>query len=952
MNLPLRRGVIVRLWLISALLAGILFAGCSGRASERYRLQGDTYLRLGKYDEAAEAYRDAVDRDDTNPYARLGLGRSLAALGNQEEALASFRDTVDVAPDFDLGYLELANSLVRLDRADEALAIAKAFEEKKPLWGGVLRASLLRRSGELAEATALLKTLQEDHPEPLEVQTHLASALLAAGDAAGAEAVLRSMPGNSMGAEFLMVDVLAAQGRLRELIDRTEAIQERSDDDTLLLAYALIRDGQTDEGLSMVRKVNEQNPSSGWADYIRGAYLREQGQAKEAEPLIRTAANDLPWEPLVMNEIESAGRTVSATLTPTESSETSGAIAEAEPSDLDWQSLWRAASLRTLIEARERLQAKNDGGLAETLVLSACLLDDLDLARKLANNIPADSPLRAYLAALADKDAGTAIDALKVWNDSEGPNQILAMNATAYALNLAGARNSAVQVLTECYTRYPENGVSLYNLANVFRSADMPEFAAHSLRRLIANAPDSLEAHLHLFQVLRASGSEIEARQAAEVMFALFPNSQEAAMAACGVYVDGGHISVARRVAESYLESHPGDAEMKLALAAILFREDRVDDALAALNEFDAGSLAPSATMLTALSYAYKRDWQRVIDVAAPTDPESMPLATRLILVAAYTETNQKETARAFLASAEKGDPLGVPIAGIILNALGDHSIDLPESQRPFAAALASNDRALSDFASGTAFQEARLHDAAFQSLREVESTLAANNNYLLGFLFSSLAYVTRFDAKKESLAIAEKHADNPRAWLGYASILKKMGDKDSERVALDKALAAGPADPLVLMQRGDFYAAQNDYEAAIAEYRRLLELEPDDPVANNNLAYNLLRTGGDPAEALSAAERALTQLPNDAHVLHTLGVAQLRAGQLDEAKQSFAKALERRPGDPDLLFDYGKVLIERGEDEQGIQFVKSALSSTQILGLAFDRKEEAEQTLKNKSAN
>ncbi len=950
MNVLIRRGLSIRAGIISVFLVGVLFAGCSERASERDRLQGDTYLQLGKYDEAEAAYREAIARDDKNAHAQLGLGRSLAVLGNQEEALTAFRGAVETAPDFDLGYLELVNTLHELDRTEEALAEVNALEEVKPILGGVLRASLLRRVGQIDSATAALKALQVDHPESEVVRTHLASALLAAGDAAGAEAVLRTQNNWSTGEHILMADVLGAQGRVGELIERLEQINERSEDENLNLAYALLRDGQVDEGLTLVRTTLEHDPSSAWANYIRGAYLSEQNQAAEAVPLLRAAANDLPWEPLVMHSMESAQRSVSAALSPAEPSPDRDTVSET--TDLDWQSLWQKASLRRLLDGRERVLGKNDEGFAETVVLSACILDDLKLAQELVSEVPADSPMRAYIAALAEKDAQKAIDALAPWTEREGREQLLAMNATAYALSLAGARHSAVAVLSECYSRYPENGVSLLILANVFRGADMPEFAAHTLRRLIANAPDNLEAHLVLFQVLRQSGSEVEARQAAEVMFALFPDSREAVMAACGIYVDSGYISVARRVVESYLESNNDDGEIKLALAAILFREENIDGALAALGEIDQRDLAPSVTMITALGYAFKGDWQRVVDVAASTDRDTMPLATRLILVAASIEMDQKKSAAPYLFSADKSKPVSGPGVGVILHALGDDSVELPDRERQFAAALGANDRALADFASGIAFQDAKLHDAAFQSLRKVESALAVENDYLLGFLFSSLPYLTLADPKEESLAIAEKHKENPRAWLGYASILAKVGDVDGRRSALDKALATGPNDPIVLLQRGDFFADQKEYASAVTAYRGLLELRPNDPVGNNNLAYNLLLTGGDPAEALKAAERAMEGVPYDAHVLHTLGVAQLRAGQLEASKESFAKALERRPGDPALLLDYGRLLIERGENEQGIRFVQSALDTAQRLDIVFEQRAEAEEILSSTSAN
>ncbi|NIA15327.1 MAG: tetratricopeptide repeat protein, partial [Nitrospiraceae bacterium] len=78
---------------IVAMLGGLLILGCSERRSQQYRLQGDTYLRLYKYEEAAEAYQNAIQSNPENAPARIGLGRCMAAVGKPEDALASFQET-------------------------------------------------------------------------------------------------------------------------------------------------------------------------------------------------------------------------------------------------------------------------------------------------------------------------------------------------------------------------------------------------------------------------------------------------------------------------------------------------------------------------------------------------------------------------------------------------------------------------------------------------------------------------------------------------------------------------------------------------------------------------------------------------------------------------------------------------------------------------------------------
>ena len=940
-----------------AVLAGLLILGCADRRSEQYRQQGDTYFRLQKYREAEEAYRNATQADPGNAQAKLGLGRCMAAAGKIEEALACFQETTRIAPQLELGYLEAANLLLRAGNADEALATAQRLEDVNPERGGVLHASLLLRSGRQAAALPMLAALRDRFPDSALVRTHLACALLAAGEPSKAETELKAASEEPqtgpVGVSMLMVEALDAQGRMDEVIDQLEGLDTPSPEQDMVLAHALVCEGRAEEGDSLIRDALALNPTSGWASFVLGSRLLRGGQHREAAASLQVAANALPWEPVVMRDLAVARRLVMA-LSSRPEGEASGQTKEAQAltpvagSTEDWQMLWRQAALHRLVEDRGRFIEEGGERLRETLFLAACFRGNSALAEELAKELPTDSPLNAYLEALRDREPQKVLEALEPWSEQEGDLQILAMNAVGYAMGLTGARGQAVQVLSACSKRYPDNGVSLFNLAQIFRVARMPKFAAQALRRLTAAFPENIEAHVLVFQVLREAGMQQEARQAAEVMYALFPDSREATLAICGIYVDFKQLEQAKRVVEAYLESHPSDPEMQLTQASVLFREGRADQALEVLGKATSpGDIAPGITTLTALSHAISQEWQSVVDVAGPSDPKSMALATRFILAAAYTQTGLKDKAAAILTRADEEAPFGGRVGAVILNALGRSTIELTDAETALSSALAANTDALVDFASGAAYQVAKLHDAAYLAFKRVDSALPGDSDYLLGFLFASLPNVARIeDVGQEARALAEKHATRPRAWLGCAALFQELGDVPGERAALDKAAETGPEDPLVFLRRGDFFARQKDLDTAITEYRRLLQLRPDDPVGNNNLAYQLLLTGGDLTEALNAAQLAAKGLPYDPHVLHTLGVAQLRAGDFEQSKMNLRSALERMPGEPSLLLDYGQVLIALGDTENGRRHIESALKTTSVLGLDFDRKSEAEDIL------
>jgi len=138
-----------------------------------------------------------------------------------------------------------------------------------------------------------------------------------------------------------------------------------------------------------------------------------------------------------------------------------------------------------------------------------------------------------------------------------------------------------------------------------------------------------------------------------------------------------------------------------------------------------------------------------------------------------------------------------------------------------------------------------------------------------------------------------------------------------------------------------------NELEKAAAVYVRILEQAPGRPDIQNNLAYCLLQTGGDSKQALELAQQAAEKMQLNPHVLHTLGLAQLENGDVEESRKSLLMALELRPGDPTLLLDLGQALIKEGNVEDGKRHVAAALMFADRLGLDFPRRAEAEQIVK-----
>lgn len=107
------------------------------------------------------------------------------------------------------------------------------------------------------------------------------------------------------------------------------------------------------------------------------------------------------------------------------------------------------------------------------------------------------------------------------------------------------------------------------------------------------------------------------------------------------------------------------------------------------------------------------------------------------------------------------------------------------------------------------------------------------------------------------------------------------------------------PPFPELYYNRADARAALGDLDGAIADFRHVLEIDPEDDDASVNLA-GLLANLGHTTEAAAAFEHS-AQLRPDATVLFNLGAAREQAGRHKEALTAYSSALDLAPEDDDV---------------------------------------------------
>jgi type IV pilus assembly protein PilF len=169
--------------------------------------------------------------------------------------------------------------------------------------------------------------------------------------------------------------------------------------------------------------------------------------------------------------------------------------------------------------------------------------------------------------------------------------------------------------------------------------------------------------------------------------------------------------------------------------------------------------------------------------------------------------------------------------------------------------------------------------------------------------------------------------------------------------VALDELRIALGADSSYVQAysvRGLVYASLKEYDKADDDFRRALNLAPNDPEVNNNYGWYLCETGKERqsiAYFLNALKSSLYETPDRAYT--NAGTCALKAGDLDGAQDYLLKALQlSRDGGMSARLQLAKVFYRRGIFEESRVYLGDALRMMEPptadalwLGLRLERK-------------
>jgi tetratricopeptide (TPR) repeat protein len=325
---------------------------------------------------------------------------------------------------------------------------------------------------------------------------------------------------------------------------------------------------------------------------------------------------------------------------------------------------------------------------------------------------------------------------------------------------------------------------------------------------------------------------------------------------------------------KSLAESNPRFLSLQLLVYNIYASSNRTDDAIAiATRTSETFPADEQAARFAAEALAAAGHWVEVAPAAAEwhrrAGQETVP--PDLLAAQAYLHLRDGKSARAalepHLASARKdpakyADVLSLYAGALVLTNSSAQAADLLAPHLPSVAAIRANWVAL-----------------AASSLPQADAEAWLNR----------VAPLMVADSWPDQLALAD-------AWFRLSRRLNIDTYQSNGAQVLAAAGAHCKPEPRSLLFAASLLDGANNYSAAVAAYDRVLQLEPDNNIARNNLAMVFVRSKTSLDRALKLAREIVATSPKDPNFLDSLASVYVARGDYTNALSTIRKAIQMAP--------------------------------------------------------
>jgi tetratricopeptide (TPR) repeat protein len=150
------------------------------------------------------------------------------------------------------------------------------------------------------------------------------------------------------------------------------------------------------------------------------------------------------------------------------------------------------------------------------------------------------------------------------------------------------------------------------------------------------------------------------------------------------------------------------------------------------------------------------------------------------------------------------------------------------------------------------------------------------------------------FEHLNKAVSLADKTSNGEKLFI-LANEAAANGDNAKQKEDLDKLVADYPNDERARLNLGNYYFGQQEFNAAIEQYKKATDLAPNFSPAYNILGY-AYKQQGDYADAEQAFKKYIELIPNDPNPHDSYAELLLKMGRFDDSIAQYRKALSIDP--------------------------------------------------------
>jgi serine/threonine protein kinase/tetratricopeptide (TPR) repeat protein len=164
-------------------------------------------------------------------------------------------------------------------------------------------------------------------------------------------------------------------------------------------------------------------------------------------------------------------------------------------------------------------------------------------------------------------------------------------------------------------------------------------------------------------------------------------------------------------------------------------------------------------------------------------------------------------------------------------------------------------------------------------------------------------------------------------------------------------APAREPKSAAEFYERGGYYFSTRDYDSAIRDFRRAIELQDNFPSAHNRLGRTLMAKG-QLADATEEFRKAIAQKDGNYFAAqYNLAFALQQQGDTENAIKAYDAAISQRGGNyPDAYYQKGLILLNQNRDQEATEAFNKAIEQNNhqdadangALGVALARQKDS----------